>query len=205
MILFGGGIDSCALVELYRPYDPILVYFDYGQKAYSGEVAATIHYATKYNLRSHVIKVPPTILPSSPLTDGAMASDHAQNYLPGRNLVFAALALPLAIKLGCTEILLGASPSNDNVYNDAKQPFADMFNALAGFGYPGAPALRMPLLKMKRIDYARFALSREPRLFDIAFSCYESKTVDECGLCTHCKIKAALKNEVMLMEAEDAR
>jgi len=204
MILFGGGLDSCAMVEMYQPLNPTLVFFDYGQKAFSGEFAALQYFTDKYQLSSHVIKVPASITPDSPLTNAAMATDHDANYMPGRNLIFSALAFSLACKLKLELMLLGASPAADSsVYNDAKTTFAQLFNAMTSFGYPSAPneahtpELRMPLLTMQRLDYVHFAYTKEPRLFDIAFSCYESKTTTECGQCTHCKIKAEMKSNII--------
>ena len=57
LILFGGGLDSCALVEQNRCFNPVLFYFDYGQKALPGEMRAMEYFAAKYRLDTEVIVV----------------------------------------------------------------------------------------------------------------------------------------------------
>ena len=199
MILFGGGLDSGAMVELLASVTkPKLVHFDYGQKASNGERNAMRYFANKYELERMYLGIDPGIFPDNPLTRGSIAEKHEHNYMPGRNMIFASLAFPLAAQHGVERVYLGASPvEGPSAFHDAKKEFAEHFNKLTRFGYgPNMPVLVMPLLSMDRVTYLRKALITEPDLFARTFSCYESKTLDECGRCTHCLVKAQMHTRV---------
>lgn len=211
LILFGGGLDSCALVEQNRCFNPVLLYFDYGQKALPGEMRAMEYFAAKYRLDTEVIVVSASIIPRSPLTTEGVVKrmqEHASNYIPGRNLIFSALAFSYAVRYGLGPILLGASPAPpESAFHDAKVSFAAAFNALTALAYPmrdpGAtsllldtPLLLFPLVNEVRKDYLAAALKHEPRLFEVSFTCYEGAGEYECGECVHCQQKAALAKEL---------
>lgn len=200
LLLFGGGLDSCAMVEFYALHNPVLLYFEYGQKAQVGELRALEYFAKKHKLESHIVSLP-TVIPASPLTTEEVvteASDHAKNYIPGRNLLFGAIAYSYAARRHLAPILLGASPAPaDSVFNDAKTDFQLKFNELVDFAYPEeATWLFLPLVTGVRREYLARALIREPDLFKIAFTCYESRTEKECGVCVHCQQKADLAKQL---------
>ena len=199
IILFGGGLDSAAMVEMLALIGskPLLLYFDYGQKAMQGETRAMEYFSRKHKLPTQRVEVPKGIFPDSPLTNQAIATKHAQNYLPGRNMVFAALAFPIAVRIGASRIYLGASPADaSSVFLDAKRAFATAFNTMLSLGYRDEVRLTMPLIEQNRESYLKKAMITEPDLFRVSFSCYESNTVTECGLCTHCAIKRDMQRKV---------
>src|SRR5438105_644256 len=99
LILFGGGLDSCALTVRNAHLNPFLLYFDYGQKALIGELRALRYFKDKYRLDSYIATLDPHVIPLSPLTEGKLERDakqHARNYIPGRNLLFGAFAFSFA-------------------------------------------------------------------------------------------------------------
>lgn len=211
LILFGGGLDSCALVEQNRCFNPVLLYFDYGQKALAGELRALEYFAAKYRLDTEIVVVPSSIIPRSPLTTEGVVKrmqDHATNYIPGRNLIFSALAFSYAVRYDLGPILLGASPAPpESEFHDAKVSFAASFNALTALAYPirapgseslllDTPLLLFPLVGEVRSAYLTAALKQEPRLFEVSFTCYEGAGEHECGECVHCQQKAALAKEL---------
>lgn len=203
LILFGGGLDSGVMVERYASLNPFLLYFDYGQKASQGERRALRYFAHKHSLGSLATELPSRSFAPSPLTSKALITDaqqHSLNYIPGRNMLFAAFAFSLASAHGFKRILLGASPAPESsAFHDAKSKFADLFNTLTEFGYPGEtrPVLEMPLVHLNRRDYIAEALKTEPLLFNYCFTCYESIAATyECGKCVHCQQKAELAREL---------
>lgn len=203
LILFGGGLDSGVMVEMYAKEKPFLLYFDYGQKASNGERRALRYFAHKHALGSLVVEIPVHAIAPSPLTTGVAVSDpskHALNYIAGRNMLFAAYAFSIASALGLRRIMLGASPApEDSAFHDAKLGFAERFNMMTEFGYPSEkrPVLEMPLVKLVRKDYIALALLSEPKLFNYCFTCYESTiSTRECGRCVHCQQKASLALEL---------
>jgi 7-cyano-7-deazaguanine synthase in queuosine biosynthesis len=185
------------LVLQFEHLSPVLMHFDYGQKAAYGEYKAMFHYANKLKLDCEEVRVPPFLFADSPLTTREVvvdASQHASNYLPGRNMLFSAMGFSYASKYRLSPIMLGASPAPpESAFHDAKIEFAAAFNVLARTGYPEAPPpLLMPLVSGDRENYVRAALSRDPELFMRSFTCYESTSDVECRRCVHCQQKAAL-------------
>lgn len=211
VVLFGGGIDAGAMVELYRPVENLyLLYFDYGAKAATGEIAALRYFMDKYLLPGAVVQIDPQVFPPNPITNAAMTDDHKDDYLPGRNMVLAALAFPIAVKLGAKRIYLGAAPlpPGDPMIawaRDMQQPFVNRFNHMTDFAYGSqhpVPELVAPLLRFKhKAIYTKLALRTEPRLFEVTTSCYQSKTLVPCGRCAHCLYRVQLRAEVAALEA----
>lgn len=201
LILFGGGLDSCAMVEFYHTFDPVLLYFDYGQKAVRGEMAALAYFSTKYGLARIVHKIAPEMISASPLTSKEVvrdAKDHAQNYIPGRNLLLSAIAYSYACAHNLAPIMLGASPAPpESAFHDAKIEFQLGFNKLVEQAYPdSATWLFLPMVTGDRREYLSRALFQEPNLFKVAFTCYESTDETECGVCVHCQQKIALATQL---------
>lgn len=204
LILFGGGLDSCAMVEFNHSFNPVLMHFDYGQKALRGELHALLYYEKKYGLSAERIKLPSALVPASPLTSEEVVTDaskHSANYIPGRNLLFGAIAYSFACAHDLKPILLGASPAPaDSAFRDAKAEFSRSFNQLVAETYPDTlPWLMLPLVSGVRKEYLARALLSEPDLFKIAYTCYEEPEgvhALECGKCVHCQQKQELAKQL---------
>lgn len=202
VVLWGGGIDSGAIAELFREERLHLIYFDYGAKASLGEIAALDYFADKYDFTSDVLMLP-DVFPANPITSSEMTADHRDDYLPGRNFLFAACALPIAVGLKARSIYIGAAPlpPDDPMRAwalDMQLPFVDAFNAAVVKGYGESyPRLVAPLLHFERKeDYVRIALKTEPYLFERTTSCYQSKSLIPCGRCAHCLYREELKQKI---------
>ncbi|TFH07287.1 MAG: hypothetical protein E4H07_09300, partial [Nitrosomonadales bacterium] len=76
VLLFGGGLDSGALVEWAMRQSskklPYLFYVDYGAHATGGEVKAMNYFATKYDLKCRVVPLS-NVFGNSPLIDKGIA------------------------------------------------------------------------------------------------------------------------------------
>lgn len=199
VILFGGGLDSGAMVEyaIRSKKTPVLFHIDYGAKARMGEYRALLYFATKHALQHRVMQLPLFLYERSPLHAGEMVSDHRKNYLPGRNLLFLTLAASFASGIGSQEVWTGFHTEPEgSVFEDAKAKFLRSLDLLMLETYPGFPKLVAPFIMLEREEYLREALATEPLLFARTFSCYESTTITECGKCTHCQMKVKLADEI---------
>lgn len=207
VVLFGGGLDAGAMVELeYQAHQNKrklhLLYVDYGAKASYGEIDAMHYFAEKYAHDDPVLTIPRETFPPNPITDSPMTSDHKDDYLPGRNLLLAALAFPLAVKLKAPEIWFGAAPTDDPYMlqwaRDMQQPFVDGFNITTAFAYGiDTPRFKAPLLAWpNKKAYVRQAMVTEPALFEHTFSCYQSTTLAPCGVCAHCLYRNELHQQI---------
>jgi 7-cyano-7-deazaguanine synthase in queuosine biosynthesis len=180
-----------------------LAYFDYGAKARAGEIASLRYFYSKYPHFSGEVYPLPAVFPPNPITSDDMTADHRDDYLPGRNLLFAACALPLAVQLGAPHIYIGAAPLpfNDPMREwalDMQGPFIDAFNDVVSKGYgKNYPHLVAPLLHYaQKEDYVKIALRTEPNLFEHTTSCYQSETLTPCGRCAHCAYREELRKKV---------
>jgi 7-cyano-7-deazaguanine synthase in queuosine biosynthesis len=202
IILFGGGIDSAVLcTQAYNQgRHPLLLYFNYGAKATRGELGALYKLGHHFNFPTRVAAIPPEIVAPSPLTEGEMQTEQARNEVPARNVMFMALGFSLAIKMRAHYVWIGSDPTRPpwEGFRDSRQPTIDAFNAMTAYAYGDqSPRVYAPLLAFKdTIYYVRHALVTLPNLLDLAFTCYESKTEEECGVCNHCKRKARLRREL---------
>lgn len=201
LILFGGGLDSgvmCAFAH-NQHLTPHLLFFDYGQKAFIGEDAALLYLSRKFEYPYSVVKVPPEIVPRSPLTEGAPATEQAKNEVPARNLLFLAMGFSMAMRLGIREMWIGADPPFSWAgFADSRQPTFDGFNLTTAYAYGNqSPRVVAPLLSFKsKLDYLKHGMLHLPELFDVTFSCYESTTVVECGHCIHCTQKEKMREAI---------
>lgn len=202
VVLFGGGLDAGAMVELFRnDYDLFLFYVDYGAKAMPGETRAMNYFAVKYALSQKILRIPSETFPPNPITNLTMTSDHKDDYLPGRNLLLASLAFPFAVRMRAQEIWLGAAPTDDPYMlqwaRDMQQPFVDGFNITTAFAYGiDTPRFRAPLLAFTtKEEYVKLAFESEPRLFEVTHSCYQG-AMKPCGECAHCIYRKDLEQRV---------
>lgn len=201
LILFGGGLDSGFMVAKSAQYNHSirLLFFNYGQKAVVGERYALDYFSTRYAAPATEMLIPQELIPASPLTGKALATDHAQNEIPGRNLLFMTLGYSFALreKWG-NEIWLGASPRNP--FRDSQQPIVDSFNAMTAHNYGiDTPRVRAPLLLFpSKESYVREGVALLPELFAVTFSCYESREAwTECGRCVHCLQKKEMHTSIL--------
>ena len=202
-LLFGGGLDSWSILELcYGEGDggPLLIYVDWGAKAMVGELQSMERAAKRYGCDTKVIEIADALNIQSALTNKAVESVHAKNFVPYRNLMFASMALVAVSDMDVGRIQFGfhIEPEGSN-YADAKKPFLILLNSLLISGYPEQHVyFHAPLIDREREDYIGDALNRYPDLFDHSFSCYEAITEFECGMCTHCLGKQALLKKLRL-------
>lgn len=201
IVLYGGGLDSAALVEYLvsgLSLRPGLVYIDWGCKARRGEKDSLHLTAAHHRLRFDMIDCVDfcsTLFSTSPLIQANMVHDHAQNYVPFRNLLFATIAGAYCARIRDAAIGLGfhAEPEG-SVYHDAKREFLEQLNSLMRFSYPDHQVrFFAPFARLERWQYLAKAMETRPGIFEETFSCYESGRPSECGRCTHCVQKRELK------------
>ena len=198
LIVYGGGLDSAAMATFahQRSLSAHLLHFDYGQKACRGERASMGYFASKFQFAMTEAEISPDIVPRTPLTTEHVVTDlndQKRNEVPGRNVMFLALAFSMATRLGTVHtIWIGADiPVTGGGFNDQKQPTFDAFNAMTAFAYgERSPRVHAPLLAFRsKMDYLRHAFTSSPELFTHSFSCYDSSSLIECGVCNHCQSK----------------
>ena len=189
LLLFGGGVDSAALgMWMFKqgiPFDCIL--FDYQQKAFEGEYHAAMHFMDVWGSHLHIDAIRMWNKIQHPmLLNGVMAQEHSKNVLALRNQAFLTAASIRAIDLGYDSLYIGfhQEPA-DSQFHDARIEFGLGFQALLHM--QGIELkIEMPFANLTKAEYIHHL---NPFHLSKTFSCYESQTRKECGICTHCQQK----------------
>lgn len=189
LLLFGGGIDSAALgMYLFKhdvAFDCLL--FNYQHKSYNGERHAAMHFTNVWGNKLHEQSINLWSVMNHPmLIDGIMTNEHNENVLPLRNQAFLTSATIHALALGYDTLYIGyhIEPSNSK-FHDARIEFGLGFQALLDMQGVNVK-IEMPFATLNKEEYI-YHLNTYHLLK--TFSCYESQTTEECGICTHCQQK----------------
>lgn len=208
VVLVSGGLDSATTLALAaasgRRTHALTI--AYGQR-HAVEVGFARRVARAAGAASHrVIALDLTFLSGSALTDPSVAVPKDRpafaigegvpvTYVPGRNLVFLALALAWAESLGADEVWIGVNALDYSGYPDCRPEFLEALEGAVAAGtragVEGRPVrVVAPLLRSSKAEIVREAV----RLgVDLAgtLSCYDPAPDGRpCRACDACLLRA---------------
>jgi 7-cyano-7-deazaguanine synthase len=205
VVLASGGLDStvAAALAIEAGHELLWLTVDYGQRhaievTRAHQVAAAMQ-AVKHTLLSVDLRA----LGGSALTAEVPVPKDRQRdernrgipvtYVPGRNLIFLALAAAHAEAEGASLIYFGANVLDYSGYPDCRPEFIRAFEAavLAGTkaGVEGAGVkVCAPLLDMTKADIIRTGVRLRAPLH-LTHSCYDPIGELACGRCDSCVIR----------------
>jgi 7-cyano-7-deazaguanine synthase len=210
LVLLSGGQDSatCLYWALERFGTVHALTLHYGQRhAIEIDAAREIGKAAASHL---VLDVPSlrTISDSALITpgaailaDGGLADAEAPNglptsFVPGRNMVFLALAAAYAVKLGASTIVTGVCQTDYSGYPDCRAEFIEAMARAATLAMPsssGPIKIATPLMHMTKAETVQLARSLGPACWEAlgkSVTCYEGQR-PACGACPACGLRAA--------------
>ncbi|RME86574.1 MAG: 7-cyano-7-deazaguanine synthase QueC, partial [Zetaproteobacteria bacterium] len=205
VVLLSGGVDSAtALAWAVRKqgWRAAAISFDYGQR-HRAELDAARRVAEALGARPHrMVRVDLAAIGGSALTEKTLtvpktgyAGGIPITYVPGRNMIFLALAASLAEVLGCTRLVIGANVVDYSGYPDCRPEFLDaMAEAITRGTKIGAQGQRWrieaPLLRLTKADIVRLGL-RLGLDYGLTHSCYDPDDQGRaCGWCDACRFRA---------------
>jgi len=115
-------------------------------------------------------------------------------YVPARNTVFLAYALAWAEAGGASDIFIGVNHVDWSGYPDCRPEFIESMQRVAETGTRAgaegrAPAIRAPLLAMRKAEIIRLARSLGVDL-GRTLSCYDADAEGRaCGRCDSCVLR----------------
>ena len=195
LVLHSGGLDSTTC--LYRAhsqgYETISFGIDYGQRLRVELLFAEKQCKAK-EIERQVIEVkwakPHRDIP----LDREVVDIRAQAspaFLPGRNIVFLALATAHGAGIGADEVWTGINSIDFSGYPDCTPEFFDAFCKASHIGIPGGPIVKAPLLTMTKPEIAALAHTLGIRRGH-TWSCYRPEVsegvVKPCGRCDACRL-----------------
>jgi 7-cyano-7-deazaguanine synthase len=192
VLLLSGGLDSAVLlaklldegIKLYS------ITFAYGQSHETRETLAAQKVASHYKVSQELIVLPRAVFTGSALTGrgtvptGVPPDDptQSQTVVPGRNLVFLAVAVAKAVQLGAERVLIGANASDERVYPDCRWAFIRAAGSASGEGY--GVQVQAPFLSMVKRQIVELGKSLKTPL-EMTWSCYVGNE-QPCGKCGAC-------------------
>lgn len=193
LVLHSGGLDStvCLLLALEQGRDVISLGVDYGQR-HSIELEYARSQCSRKNIPRKIIRVewdkPPLSIPTDRKVD-EIGREISPAFLPGRNVVFLALACAEAVGLGANEVWTGVNAVDFSGYPDCTPRFVDAFRRMIVEAIPSGPSIVAPLLSMSKPKIARQAYRLGLREGD-TWCCYQPvmvrRGVEPCGRCDAC-------------------
>lgn len=127
ILLFGGGKETVYNLHKAHKHIGLLLYINYGQKAYRKEAQSLVYYSKKFKIPFKIVSLPIYAPDSIRLGVKTDSSD-----VPFRNPLFLSFAVNMAVSLKFTNIIIGSIKSTrKNYVNDGFSNFLDDFSKLA--------------------------------------------------------------------------
>jgi 7-cyano-7-deazaguanine synthase len=195
LVLHSGGLDSttCLYLAHSQGHETTSLGVDYGQRL-RVELAFADKQCEERKIERRVIEVkwskPDRHIPLD-RNVSEIRADPSPAFLPGRNIVFLALASAHGAGIGVDEVWTGINSSDFSGYPDCTPEFFEAYCTVHRIGIPGGPQIKAPLLRMSKPEIATLAHSFGLRPGD-TWSCYRPElsagTVKPCGRCDACKL-----------------
>lgn len=201
--LLSGGLDSLVALAARAPdaETALCLTFDYGQPAAARELHAARTIAGHYSAKHHVVELPwyRELLPEGlanaaavPQPEELGTESAAAVWVPGRNLVFIAIAAAWAEKLGAAEVVTGFNAEEAATFPDNSADFAAAANAALSFSSAGKVKVSAPLAGLDKRAIVRLGRELDAPI-ELAWSCYRGGEAP-CGKCESCQRRAAAES-----------
>lgn len=222
VVLLSGGLDSTvALAEiLTRCPVPMVLTFDYGQRAARPELAAAKAIAKHYQLEHRIIPLPwladlvphsLRALPSIPDLMGIETSaaesvlwstldqeelyDVNRVWVPNRNGVFLNIAASFAEAAKADAIVFGANAEEGESFPDNTPAFRDALTTSLSYSTLNGVKVETPVGHLHKRDIVVLGQSLGVP-FNLIWSCYEGAELP-CNACPSCLRLKAAKHAVL--------
>ena len=211
IILLSGGLDSVVSLAVLKEEINIklALTFNYGQKSFKNELAASKRIADFYNLEHEVINLDWLYkISSSSLTtnsklptvkqedlDNIKETKKSANsvWVPNRNALFLNIAAAFCDSYGYEYILYGANKEEGETFPDNTETFRASVTEVFKTSTLIHPQVIAPLINCNKDDIVKIAVEDEIPL-EYTRSCYNSNE-KHCGKCESClHLKKALLN-----------
>ena len=202
--VLSGGLDSTVATSCYvNDYDVHAITFDYGQKNLNQEIESSREICDYFGMKHTLIDIKwLSKLGNSSLTninndiphlnfedinDLDVSEDTASTvWVPGRNIVFTAIATSFAEAEGARIIIVGWDKEEAAAFPDNSKEFLDSFNELIAFGTKSSEniEIKAPLIDLNKKEIVELG-EKVNTPMDISYSCYAGEN-KHCGLCESC-------------------
>ena len=199
--VLSGGLDSTVATANFKEnYQIHALTFNYGQRSADMEIKSARAVCQEIEAEHTVIELPwLSELGRSALTSDAEVPEPAitelddkdssietaiKVWVPGRNIVFTAIANSFAESEGADIIIVGWDLEEAVTFPDNSKEFLNAFNNVLKVGTFDEIKIEAPLINMNKIEIVKFGNDIGAPL-NLSYSCYKGFEA-HCGVCESC-------------------
>lgn len=200
--VLSGGLDSTvATAALKEEYEIHALTFDYGQRSANREIESSKQICQKLGIKhtvmdlswlgklgksaltDHENEVPQ--LESDKLDDKEICDETARKvWVPGRNVVFTAIATAFAEAEDAEIIIVGWDLEEAVTFPDNSQEFLEAFNKTLEIGTLEGVQIEAPVIDLNKNEIVEMG-EKVVAPMEMSYSCYMGEE-QHCGLCESC-------------------
>ncbi len=212
--VLSGGLDSTVAVAYFKDkYEIHALTFDYGQKSAEMEIKSAKDICEQLNIRHTIIDLPwlkklgksaltsdeeVPELKMNQLDDKLICDETARRvWVPGRNIVFTAIATSFAEAENAKIIIMGWDFEEAITFPDNSKAFLDAFNNVLEIGSLEDIKIEAPVIEMNKSDIVKLG-NKINAPMNLIYSCYMGEK-EHCGVCESCmrRIRAFEDTDVL--------
>lgn len=199
--VLSGGLDSTVATDFYKDkYDICALTFDYGQKSLDMEIKSSIAICKKLNFKHTILPLKwlgnlgnsaltnNEAIPSlniEELNDETKCENSADKvWVPGRNIVFTAIATSFAESIDAEIIIVGWDKEEANNFPDNSKEFLNSFNQTIAIGTKKDIEIKAPAIDLNKKEIVELGNKLKTPM-ELSYSCYDGKD-KHCGVCESC-------------------
>jgi len=179
LVLLSGGLDSAVVLERVRTQNPVALTFNYGQP-HIEEIAAAKKLCGD-TVRNIVVDVSQIWTGCDEGLFGEDDTNAFSTVVRGRNHIFIAVAVAVALQHGCDTVLIGCNLDDHLAYPDCRPEFIKHVQRACDTGGCDV-AIMYPLIRMTKRQVVSEAV-RKGIDIESTVSCYRGTNCGECSAC----------------------
>lgn len=199
--VLSGGLDSTVATAYFNnEYEIHALTFDYGQKSAKMEIKSAKAICEWLNIEHTVIELPwlknlgksaltsDELVPEprlDQLDDKSICDETARKvWVPGRNIVFTAIATAFAEATCADHIIVGWDLEEAVTFPDNSKEFLNAFNTVLEIGTLDDINIEAPVIDMTKKEIVKLGIEINAPL-ELSYSCYIGEE-EHCGVCESC-------------------
>lgn len=199
--VLSGGLDSTVATAYFKDkYDIHAITFNYGQRSAKMEIQSAKAICVELNIKHTVLELPwLKKLGKSALTSDSsvpeLKADQLDNieicdetarkvWIPGRNVVFTAIATSFAEAEDAEKIIVGWDLEEAVTFPDNSKEFLNAFNEVLKIGTLEGVQIEAPVIDLNKDEIVKLGAQINAPL-SLSYSCYMGEE-EPCGICESC-------------------
>jgi len=199
--ILSGGLDSTVATAYFKDkYEIHAITFNYGQRSADMEIKSSRAISEKLGIEHTVVELPwLKKLGKSALTSDIsvpeLKVDELDNkeicyeaarcvWVPGRNVVFTAIATSFAEAENAEKIIAGWDLEEAVTFPDNSKEFLNAFNSVLKIGTLECVQIEAPVIDMSKTEIVKLGTEINAPL-DLSYSCYMGEE-EPCSVCESC-------------------